>query len=219
MSVGGKLSFRRRVPEVDAVGLPLVVGGDDPPHLDELVPDGFDDVEIEVGPGKGAYLCAAVAARPRSFVLGIEAAAGYASYAAQQLHESGANNGLFLVDNARLFLEDRVRPGSLTRVHVYFPDPWPKRRHRGRRFFTEETPKVVHRALRDDGLLLVATDNAAYAGQVCRVVGASPLFERDRALERELIAEGPGAAFSPTNFERKYLAEGRIVRRFAFRRA
>jgi tRNA (guanine-N7-)-methyltransferase len=218
MSVGGKLSFRRRVPHVEAQGgLPLLVGGDDPPRLRDLIPDGFDRVEIEVGSGKGAFLLAATEARPRTFFVGIEAAGSYASFAAEQLREADRDNALLLVDNARLYLEDRVEPHSLERLHVYFPDPWPKRRHRGRRFFTEDAPALAHRVLKPGGLLLVATDNPAYAGQICRVLGASPLLRRDEDVEVELQALGPGHAFSPTNFERKYLREGRIIRRYAFR--
>ena len=218
MSVGGKLSFRRRVPEVDATDLPLVQGGDDPPPLDELVEPGYRELEIEIGPGKGAFLCAAAAARPDSFLIGIEASPGYAAHTAAQLREHDVENAVVLVDNGALYLRDRVPANSLDRLHVYFPDPWPKRRHRNRRFFGEDVGKAVHRVLKPGGLLLVATDNAAYAGQICRVLGASPWLDRDEPAERELEAAGPGHAFTPTNFERKYRVEGRIIRRYAFRK-
>lgn len=217
MHAGGKLSFRRRVPHVATEGLPYVVGGDDPPPLVELVPPGYDEVEIEVGPGKGTFLLAAAAARPEVFHVGIEAAPAYAQFAADRVQRAGLRNALLLVDNARLYLEDRVEPGAVARLHVYFPDPWPKRRHRKRRLFTEEAPALVHRVLRPGGWLLVSTDNAAYAGQICTVLGSSPLLQRDQDEERRLSAM-PGHGFSPTSFEAKYLAEGRVIRRYAFRR-
>jgi tRNA (guanine-N7-)-methyltransferase len=220
MTVGGKLSFRRRVQrlEVDPGSLPLRDGGDDPPALDDLVPAAFTKVEVEVGPGKGAFLAAAAQARPDTFFLGIEAAISYAQLAAAALAEQGTTkNALLLVDNAVLWLKDRCPEGRLDRLHVYFPDPWPKRRHRGRRFFTDATPALVHRVLRRDGHLLVATDEPAYAGQIVRVLGASPLLRRDEALEQAL-ADAPGHGFSPTDFERKYLREGRPIRRYAFAR-
>ncbi len=218
MSIGGKLSFRRRARGIEESDLPIVDGGDNPPALKDLVPADYKSVEIEVGPGKGAYLAAAVEARPDTFILGIEAAGGYAKIAAQRLKKSGRPNGFLLIDNAVQFLVDRVDPGELNRLHVYFPDPWPKRRHRNRRFFTESIPPIAHRALKSDGLLLVATDNACYAGQVARVLGDSPLFVRDEDAEAELQSMPPGNAFSPTNFERKYKIEGRIIRQFAYRR-
>lgn len=221
MSAGGKLSFRRRVRDVgDDENLPLVDGGDNPPPLDELVPPAWADadIDIEVGPGKGAFLIAATEARPDVFTIGIEAAPAYARLAASRLAETGRDNGLLLIDNATLYLQQQVPPGALARLHVYFPDPWPKRRHRGRRFFTEDAPALAHRVLRRDGLLLVATDNPAYAGQIVRVLGSSPLLRRDHEAEAALVEAGPGAAFTPTDFERKYIVQGRVIRRTAWRR-
>ena len=219
MHQGGKLSFRSRVQDHDDdPGDFLVLGGKNPPPLEELVGVDHDGVEIEIGPGKGAFVLARTAASPRTFVLGIEAAEGYASIAATKLRASGRTNGKLLVDNGKLYLADRVAEGALDAVHVYFPDPWPKRRHKGRRFFTDDVPATIAHALRDGAYCYVATDNAAYAGQVARVMGSAPQFVRDEEEEARIAALGPGHAFSPTNFERKYIEEGRIIRRYAFRR-
>ena len=219
MHQGGKLSFRSRVQDHDDdPGDFLVIGGKNPPSLEELVPAGHDGVEIEIGPGKGAFVLARTAVSQHTFVLGIEAAEGYASIAATKLRQSGRTNGRFLVDNGKLYLGDRVADGALDAVHVYFPDPWPKRRHKGRRFFTDDVPQVLARAVRGGGFVFVATDNAAYAGQVARVMGSAPWFVRDEVEEQRIAAAGPGHAFSPTNFERKYVEQGRVIRRYAFRR-
>ena len=219
MHQGGQLAFRSRVQDKDdEPGDRLVLGGTNPPPLHELIGGDWRDVEIEIGPGKGAFVVAATAAKPDTFVLGIEAAAGYASLAATRLFATGRRNGLFLVDNGKLYLQDRVDDGELAAVHVYFPDPWPKRRHAGRRFFTPDVVPVLARAIRDDGHCYVATDNAAYAGQIARVLGSALDFVRDEAEEARALAAGPGHAFTPTNFERKYIEEGRVIRRYAFRR-
>lgn len=219
MHRGGKLSFRARVKPHEAdPGDRLVLGGQDPPPLDDIVDAPCTHVEIEIGPGKGAFLLARTEVAPDTFLLGIEAAPGYAEYVATRLHQSGRRNGRLLVDNGKLYLQDRVPTGSLAAVHVYFPDPWPKRRHQGRRFFTADAPAILARVLQDGGHCFVATDNPAYAGQIARVLGSAPDFRRDEACEAELLARGEGHAFTPTNFERKYIEEGRVIRRYAFRR-
>lgn len=219
MHADGKLSFRRRVPVVDDPDLPLIIGGEHPPDLREIVPDGFEHVEIEVGPGKGAFLVAATEARPDTFYLGIEASPPYSMHAAERLKKCGRTNGKLLNDNAKAFLKEQVDDGELDRLHVYFPDPWPKRRHRKRRFFTEEIPAVIHRVLKPDGWLLLATDNAGLAGEIARVLGNAPELVRRTDEEARLRAGPPGHGFSPTSFEQKYIEEGRIIRRFAFQRA
>ena len=219
MHVGGKLSFGRRVRgAVSTESRFAVLGGEDPPRLQDLVPEGFEAVELEIGPGKGAFLLAATAARPDTFLLGVEAAPAYALLAAQRLEKAGRKNGLLLVDHGVLYLQDRVPDASLDRLHIYFPDPWPKRRHRKRRFFSDGIPDTLARVIKPGGWCLVATDNAAYAGQICRVVGSCGAFHRDREEEQRLQAQPPGHGFSPTNFEHKYEKIGRGIRRYAFGR-
>ena len=77
---------------------------------------------------------------------------------------------------------------------------------------------MLARAIRDGGFLYFASDNAAYSGQVARVMGAAVDFVRDEQEEARVRAAGAGHAFSPTNFERKYIEQGRVIRRYAFRR-
>ena len=216
MHQGGKLSFRgRSTRDGGDPGDLVCMGGKDPPPLSALVPRGFAHVEVEIGSGKGVFLHAAAQARPDTFLLGIEAAPAYATAAAARLQKDGLKNALLLIDNGKLYLQDRVPEGALDAVHVYFPDPWPKRRHKGRRFFTDDVTATLARVLRDGGMLWFASDNAAYAGQVARVMGNAAEFARDEDAERR--AE-PGVAFGPTSFEIKYRAEGRVIRSYAFQR-
>jgi tRNA (guanine-N7-)-methyltransferase len=218
LHAGGRLSFRRRVRGPIAAAIPFVDGTENPPPWAELVPAGAARVEVEVGPGKGTFLLAAATARPDVFFLGVEAAPSYARYAADRLARAGATNGLLLCDNARVFLEDRVPPAAVDAFHVYYPDPWPKRRHRRRRFFGPGAAEALARGLKDAGLLFVATDSTAYFGEIVTLLGGCPALARDRALEERLGPGVGGEAFQPTNFERKYADRGRTLNRGAWRR-
>ncbi len=210
-----KVSYRRVGPKVDMEGLPLVDARDGPPPWEELVPPGMP-VEIEVGPGKGRFLLEAARSRREVFFLGIEAAFPYATYTADRLRRAGLENGLVVLDDARLFLEEAVPPGAVRAVHVYFPDPWPKRRHRKRRFFRPGVLPLLHKVLSPEGRLFVSTDSAAYFGEILALLGTSPCFRRLPELEEE-GALPPEVAFGPTNFETKYRKEGRTIHRAAWR--
>src|SRR5690606_14581475 len=99
MHGGGRLSFRRRVREVEDDGtLPCILGGEDPPPLRDLVRGNPTAIEIEVGPGKGTFLLAAAQNRPDTFLVGIEASVAYAKFAAQRVRDAGLRNAVLLVD-------------------------------------------------------------------------------------------------------------------------
>ena len=115
-------------------------------------------VEIEVGTGKGLFLLHAAAARPGSNFLGIEVVRKYQLYAATRYAIRNLPNVKTACADAAVVLRDCVVPGSVAAVHVYFPDPWWKKRHRKRRVFTPAFAADAARALAPGGRLLVASD-------------------------------------------------------------
>jgi tRNA (guanine-N7-)-methyltransferase len=106
---------------------------------------------------------------------------------------------------AAYFVKEFVRDESLSVLHVYFPDPWPKKRHNKRRLLAEPFMREIERILVPGGRLSVVTDHQDYFEQIDTVVKASKL--------RVVEYNRPGAAgegeFVGTNFERKYKREGR----------
>ena len=92
-------------------------------------------VELEVGSGKGLFLANAATANPGHNFLGIELARKYARRAAERVAKRNLANVRVVAGDARLFLARYVPPASLRTVHVYFPDPWWKARHKKRRVF------------------------------------------------------------------------------------
>ena len=94
-------------------------------------------VELEVGSGKGLFLANAAMANPGHNFFGVELARKYARLAAERLAKLGISNAKVWPGDARDVLAHRVPDASLHAVHVYFPDPWWKKRHKKRRVFTE----------------------------------------------------------------------------------
>jgi tRNA (guanine-N7-)-methyltransferase len=171
-------------------------------------------VELEVGSGKGLFLANAAAAAPGHNFVGVELARKYAGRAAERVAKRGLANVRVVAGDARLFLARYVPAASLRMVHVYFPDPWWKKRHKKRRVFCAPLVADVERALEPGGELRVATDVAEYLGVIRGLVAAHPRF-------LEVPAPAPKPAEHDldylTNFERKYRIEGRPIDRIHYR--
>jgi tRNA (guanine-N7-)-methyltransferase len=171
-------------------------------------------VELEVGSGKGLFLANAAAANPGHNFLGVELSRKYARRAAERVAKRHLGHVRVVQGDARLFLARAVPPASLRAVHVYFPDPWWKARHKKRRVFTESLVADIERGLVPGGDLWVATDVEEYFGVIRGLVAAHPRFH----------AQETPAPKSPehdldylTNFERKYRIEGRPIYRIHYR--
>ena len=106
-------------------------------------------------------------------------------------------------------LQQMVADESLAAIHLFFPDPWPKKRHHKRRFVREETAALMARRLAPGGILHAATDWPDYAEQMSAVLAAEPLLE---ATERA-FAERP-----LTKFESRGQRLGHPIRDLYFRR-
>lgn len=171
-------------------------------------------VELEVGSGKGLFLANAASARPEHNFLGIELAKKYARRAAERVAVRGLKNVRVLPGDAKLFLARYVPPASLRAVHVYFPDPWWKKRHKKRRVFGEPLVCDIERGLEPDGDLHVVTDVEEYFGVICELMGEHPRF-RERVLPEPKTPEHDLDYL--TNFERKYRLEGRPIYRKHYR--
>jgi len=111
---------------------------------------------------------------------------------------------------ASYFLERLLPPASAAALHIYFPDPWPKRRHHKHRLINERFPLLAHQALADEGVLYLRTDDANYFAQMKEVFGACAFFAETPTPE-ELAA-------TLTDFERGFLRKGIQTLRAAFRK-
>jgi tRNA (guanine-N7-)-methyltransferase len=167
-------------------------------------------VELEIGSGKGLFLANAAQAEPGHNYLGVELSRKYARLAAERLAKRGLANVRVVAGDARLFLARYVPPASLRAVHVYFPDPWWKKRHKKRRVFGEPLVADIERTLQPGGELRVATDVEEYFGVIRSLVAGHPRFQ-ERPLPEARMPEHDLDYL--TNFERKYRIEGRPIYR------
>jgi len=136
-------------------------------------------------------------------------------YVATRLAKRQLANVRVACTDARWFLHNRVSPGSVAAVHVYFPDPWWKKRHHKRRVWTPDFAADCVRVLRPGGKLHVATDVPAYF-EVIR-----ELLDGQVGLRRLMAAEQsgpPGPEEILTNFERKARDKGESVFRAEYER-
>jgi len=159
--------------------------------------------EIEIGPGKGAFLLERAAERPELNLLGLEWLRSYAWYAADRARRAGLSNVRLLCADAAAVFRSALPAGSVQRVHVYFPDPWPKRKHRRRRLLTAPFLSEVRRALRLGGWLGVVTDHAEYFRFIRGALTAVP------GLAEIPFQSCSAGSLTASNFERKYAAGGR----------
>ena len=167
-------------------------------------------VEIEVGFGKGAFLVAASEHWPQRNFLGVEIERKYFYYVAGRLARRGLRNARACCFDGAALLAGSVADASVDVVHVYFPDPWWKRRHWKRRLFTPEFAATCARIIRPGGRLSLATDVEEYFGVMTETVADLPAFAK-----MELPEEGPEVT---TNFERKALERGGSVWRAVYER-
>lgn len=170
-------------------------------------------VEIEIGCGKGKFLLDQAATRLETRFLGLEWSLKYLRIAKQRAERRGLTNLRFLRADARHVVGDLVPEASVQRVHVYCPDPWPKKRHRKRRFFTPQTAAHLERILVPGGFLDLSTDVEEYFEEIRRIV-------RDHTGLGEardpLFPDTPVAG--RTSYEIKYLGAGASIFRLTYGR-
>jgi tRNA (guanine-N7-)-methyltransferase len=170
-------------------------------------------VELEVGSGKGLFLVNAAGQQPGHNFLGIEISRKYARLAAERAVKQSVDNVRLWPGDARPVLEKMVPAGSLRAVHVYFPDPWWKQRHKKRRVFTESLVAGVVKGLEPSGTLHVATDVEEYFGVIQALVAAEPCLVELPPPEEKQPEHNLDYL---TNFERKFRIEGRAIFRAAY---
>jgi tRNA (guanine-N7-)-methyltransferase len=173
-------------------------------------------VELEVGFGKGLFLLTSALAHPEINFAGIEIERKYVLYTATRIAKRRLANVRLAHGDARDFISRRVPASSVHTVHVYFPDPWWKKRHHKRRVFTEEFARQCARVLVPGGILSVATDVEEYFAVITELLAIIPEFRKLPPPEEH---EPQHDLDYLTNYERKARKVGTAVHRARYARA
>ena len=164
-------------------------------------------LEVELGSGDGSFLAKWAAAWPERNFLGVERLLGRLRKLDRKGRRAGLANLRLMRIEAAYFLEYLLPPCSAQALHVYFPDPWPKRKHRKNRLVNERFPELAARALVAGGTVYLRTDDGDYFAQMEEVFGASKRFQ---------IIQTPADLMAvTTDFERGFQARGVDTRRLA----
>ena len=179
-------------------------------------------LEIEIGSGKGLFITTASAANPEHNFLGVEIMAKYAAHSAGRLLSSRmetarANlNAIMVSGNAEPLLKDRIEENSIEAVHVYFPDPWWKKRHRKRRVVNEASIRNISKVLRPGGRFHFWTDVLDYFENTVEMIAeltpefGIPIPEEETAADHDLDYR--------THFERRSIQHQIPVYRVRYER-
>lgn len=173
-------------------------------------------VILEIGFGNGEATWRMAAASPGENFLAVEVHRPGVGHLLLKLEEHGINNVRIACEDAVELLRQRIPPASLSGVRIYFPDPWPKKRHHKRRIVQAPFIELLSSRMRPGGILHVATDWAPYAEHIIEVMGARPDFVN--------TDPGGGAVEKPdwrpvTKYEKRGERLGHGVFDLVFRRA
>jgi len=165
-------------------------------------------VVLEIGFGNGDTLVEQARQSPELDYLGVEVHVPGVGHCLMQAEKKGVSNLRLVAHDAMEVLETQIADSTLARVNLYFPDPWPKKRHHKRRIIQLEFLRRIARKLRQDGDFFIATDWAGYAEHIDEVIALDACFEQTE--RRKHAGEAP-LGRDTTKFERRGLGKGHAI--------
>jgi tRNA (guanine-N7-)-methyltransferase len=166
-------------------------------------------LEVELGSGDGSFLVNYARLHPERNFLGVERLLGRLRKLDRKARRAGLTNLRGVRIESAYFLEYLLPRQSVTALHVYFPDPWPKRKHRKNRLINARFTEISRQTLAPNGTVYLRTDDADYFNQMTTVFGANAAFQP---------VETPSELSAViTDFERNFHARGVATSGAAYR--
>jgi tRNA (guanine-N7-)-methyltransferase len=157
---------------------------------------------LEIGSGKGRFLISSAIEQPEVNFIGVEKSLHYHRVIDERVRKRHLTNVRLINHDAFLVVRDMLADASLREIHIYFPDPWPRKREQKRRIIRPEVLEQFRRVLVEGGSGIYVTDHREY------FEAAAPLIEAAFRSERRI----PQPEDLPrTNYEAKYREEGRPI--------
>ncbi len=176
--------------------------------LRAFVPEGTP-LEIEIGCGNGRFIAANAAKHPDVRYFGVERMMERVRKCSKKAQQGALDNLTIVRVEAGRFVRELLPAGCVRAMYLFFPDPWPKRRHHKNRFFQREMCDTLARILESGGTLYVSTDHEDYFLEMRRFLSEDSRFEEVPPLVRPEDEQ--------TDFERLFLAKGDPIHDCAFR--
>lgn len=165
-------------------------------------------LEVELGSGDGSFLLEWARNHPERNFLGIERLLGRVKKLDRKTLRAGLTNLRSIRIESAYFLEYLLPRNTAEALHIYFPDPWPKRRHERHRLISPRFPLIAAQSLLPDGRVYLRTDSRDYFSQMLEVFAGATTFQR---------VETPAALLEvKTDFEREFNAQGVPTQHTAF---
>ena len=197
-----------------------------PADVDALLPSGLPQpwdvnalfgrkapLEFEIGSGRGLFITQAAKSTPDHDFLGVEISKKYARHCAMLIARQQLANAVMVCGDAQEVLREYIPEQSLAAVHIYFPDPWWKRRHRKRRIVSEPVIQLVQQKLQPGGKLHFWTDVEEYFQAGLKSIANVPGFDGPFEVEEKLAEDEFDYR---THFERRTRLHGQPVYRSLF---
>ncbi len=165
-------------------------------------------LDVELGSGDGSFIVQYAHQHPEQNFIGVERLLGRLRKIEKKGTRLGLTNLRAMRIEASYFLEWMLPERSVSNLHVYFPDPWPKRKHRKNRLINERFTELAAKVLAPGGVVYLRTDDLDYFEQMTRVFGAATRFasiETPETVSKVI-----------TDFERNFNAKGIPTNRAAY---
>lgn len=170
------------------------------PFLFQALFDNERPVELEIGAGRGDFLIGYCEANPQLNLVAVERKINYLQRGINKARQKELSNVRFLNLEVAHFLQEYAPPQSLQAVHIYFPDPWPKKRHLRRRLIQPDFIKMLADKIVPGGGLHLRTDHPNYFDHMMEVMGNQPFFTS--------VAVPEALSQHKTGFERRFTEDG-----------